>query len=632
MTAVEKLTADLVPLVHNERLREAAQLVSQACKLDLKIDSDDPAKTLPPLQHFLHFLLNLDDGMPLAAQLLWLPTKFDPRPQFTKDIWQLFDEANQGLLMGSASTSKSYSLGVRYYLEWLRDPCWTTVNIVGPSEAHLEKNLFSHLVDLHQSAKLPQPGEIGKLFIGADRRNQLGAIHGVVIPISRTRKAGKLQGSKRKPRPTPHPVLGPMSRVFILLDEAENIPGGIWHDISNVLSNADTHTKNSGFKIFGAYNPSDRNGEVAILAEPAKGWAAFDIDNDYRWKSVRGWDVLRLDGEKSENVVQGKTIFYGLQTKEGLEQIARNAGGKNSPGYFSMGRGAYPPQGVAMTIMPPGMFEKLRGEYIWLEAPKPAAGVDLALEGGASCIYSHGKFGRATGMKLVPSVEWPKGRTVMFKSASGDVVPRHALELCQQFTLEKGDTIVTATRVIDMSKKLGVRPHLLAVDRTGVGAGPADMIRHIWSSEIIDVNYTEGSSETKIMAEDTEVCHERFERMYSELYFALRYWSEFGCFLINPAVDVTKLRPQFLQRQFSQGVRSKLESKKDYKDRGHSSPDEADSATLLVHAVRKGGGIIPSMYGAEQSEGGEDDEDSWYGDGHRIDESNRSDTLEDVIL
>ena len=631
-STVQKLNTELVPLVHNEKLRDAALLVSQACRLDLKIDSEDPAKVLPPLNHWLHFLLNLDGGMTLAAQLLWTPTQFNPAPQYTQDIWDLVENANFGLLMGSASTSKSYSTGVRFFLEWLRDPKWTSINVIGPSEDHLERNLFSHLVELHQSAKMPMPGEIGKLWIGADRRNQLGAISGIVIPISRTKKAGKLQGGKRKPRPESHPLFGPLSRVLILIDELENVPGGIWHDIDNVMSLTDTHTKNSGFKLFAAFNPTDQNSEAAKRAEPLKGWNAFDIDNDYRWKSIRGWDVLRLDGEKCENVVQGKTVFPGLQTKEGLEQIARNAGGKNSPGYTTMGRGAYPKQGVEMTIIPPGFLGKLRGEYIWLDTPKPAAGVDLALEGGAACIFSLGFFGMATGMKLVPSLEYPNGRVVMFKESGGSVVPRHGLELRQQFLLEKGDTIATATRVIDMAKKLGVRPHLLAADRTGVGSGVADVIKHIWSGEIHDINFTSGASKDKIMAEDTKTCHELYERMWSELWFALRFWGEFNCFLINPAVDLQKLGPQLTQRQFQHGIRSKVESKADFKVRGYESPDEADSATLLVHAVRKGGGVIPSMKGAEQSEGGDSDDDSWFTDAPRIDESNRSDVLEDAIL
>src|SRR5438477_286885 len=82
----------------------------------------------------------------------------------------------------------------------LSDPENTAVKVLGPSEDHLEANLFSHLVDLHRCASLPMPGEVGELFIGMDRRNQTASIKGTVIPIGKVKKAGRLQGTKRKAR------------------------------------------------------------------------------------------------------------------------------------------------------------------------------------------------------------------------------------------------------------------------------------------------------------------------------------------------------------------------------------------------------------------------------------------------
>lgn len=630
----EKIFADRVnALVHSDKKFEASQELDDFLKLDLRLE-DDPNTYLPVLSHWLHYLLN--SGRPEeAAKLLWTPTLFTPEPQFTKDVWKLFEEASRGLIMGGASVSKSYGMGVRLFLEWCRDPEWSSIKVLGPSEAHLEQNLFSHLVGLHRSASLPMPGEIGNLFIGLDRRNQLSSILGVVIPIGQQKKSGRLQGVKRKPRLHPHPVFGALSRLFIFVDEIERIPGGLWSDIDNILSNDDGEAGN--FKLFAAFNPTDQAGEVGKRAEPPFGWEGFDIDNHFRWKSKRDWDVCRLDPERCENVVQNKIVYPGLQTKTGLEAIARNAGGRGSAGFHSMGRGAYPPQGIELTIFPPGLLQKCRGTYIFYDEPIAVGSVDLALEGGAACSYSLGKWGRAAGIQFPPTIEFPKGRRVMFKDRNGQSITRWGLQADQQFTIPKGETVGTAEKIIQVNRKAGVRGEYFSCDRTGAGAGVADLIRHDWSASIHDVNYSEACSKDKIMSENRKTCNEEFERMNSELWMAMKSWAEFNYLLINPAMDMTKLTPQLTQRKFRiAGGKTRIEPKIDYIHRGNESPDEADSLTLLVHAARKGAGVTLSMNLDESSDmsPGSDDFDGWQDGfnligGARIDESNRTQVLDD---
>lgn len=628
----KEVAARVAALVHSDKLRDAASLVNDVCKLGLKITSDDPRHVMPVLQNYLHYLLN-SGGMEEAAQLLWTPTQFSPEPQSVKDIWKIFDEASNGLIMGAASMSKSYSFGVRLMLEWIRDPEWTAVRVVGPSEAHLEQNLFSHLVGLHRDAKLPMPGEVGDLYIGMDRRNQVSAIRGVVIPIGSNKKSGRLQGTKRKPRPKPHPIFGPLSRLFVFIDELENVPQGLWKDIDNILSQVeDEGAGKQTFKLFGAYNPNDQSNELAKRAEPQFGWENFDVDQHFRWKSIRGWEVLRLDGEKCENVVQGTTVYPGLQTRAGLEKIAQNGGGRQSAGYYTQGRGAYPPQGVELTVIPPGMFSKWRGEFIWHEEPIKVGALDTALEGGAAASYTLGSWGRASGKKLPPSLEHPNGLTVMFKDKMGQVTPRWGLQADQQFILPKGDTIVMKNEVIRINRHSGVRPEFFTIDRTGNGSGVSDLIKYEWSSAINEINFSQSPSEGKIMLEDSKLCSEDYDRMASELWFALRAFGEFGYLLIHPSIDLTKLTQQVTQRRFrGAGTKRRVESKKDYVSRGFPSPDEADSLTLFVMSARRGAQVTLSMRGIDVE--ANDVFDDWWElgrdikNGVYIDPSNQSDYL-----
>lgn len=626
----KKLAETVAALLHKDAGRDAAQLLADVMELGQPNISNDPAKYNPLLQGYLHHLLE-NNCRKEAAQILWTPTQFNPSPASAQEVWNFFDTTSLGLIMGAASMGKSFNMGAALLLEWVRDPQWTSVRLIGPSEDHLEANLFSHIVGLHQKATIPLPGTVGELFIGLDPRNQqASAIKGVVIPIGNNKRSGRIQGVKRVPRVKKHPIFGILSRLFIFLDEIENIPRGIWPDIDNVLSAVDGAGDYNGFKLFGAYNPRDQSHEVGQRAEPMLGWRMFDVDKDFRWKSKRGWDVLRLDGEKSENVIAGKTIYPGLQTKEGLEAIARNAGGRNSPGYMTMGRGAYPTGGTELVIIPEGMWNKWVGEFIWYDSPRPAAGADLALDGGADCVYTLGKFGRATGIKFPASLEHPNGRQVMFKDRTNMVVPRFVCQVDKQFVLPKGETVEMANAIIDVNRKAGVKPEFFCCDKTGHGRGVADTIKHIWSPAIWAVNYSDSSSDSKIMIEDSAPCSEAYERMFSELWFALRAYGEYQYFLVHPSVDLVKLTPQVTGRKFhGSGIKSKVESKKDYMSRGFESPDYADSLTLFIHAVRKGTGVQLSMRG-ESFESGEEDDGWWeheYKGGVRIDPSNQSDYL-----
>lgn len=622
-----RFVSQVTEFLHADKLREAAMCISDFSELKLKIDSDSPADCMPPLQFLLHFLLN-NNAFEEAAQLCWSKRLFNGGAQYTKDIWNLFDSCSFGLIMGAASTSKSYSMGVRLMLEWIRDPKYTTIRVIGPSQEHLESNLFSHLVALHANSKIPMPGEVGELFIGLDRRDRQGSISGVVIPVGNVKKAGRLQGVKRKPRPVKHPIFGDMTRLMIFIDEVEVVPLGLWSDIDNLVSNIGDGDV-GGFRIIGAFNPQNQVAEVGKRCEPKFGWADFDLDKHFRWESTRGWQVLRLDGERCENVVQNRTIFPGLQTRQGLEQIARNSGGKSSPGYFSMARAAYPPSGMEMCLIPQGLLAKCRGEFIWLETPRAVGGCDLALEGNAAAIFSKGLYGLATGVKFPPNLEFPVGRTVMFKTPEGKPMPKPGLLLESQLQLPKGDTVAMKNSVIEVCRRSGIRPEHFAIDRTGNGAGVCDLIRHEWSGSIHDCNFSSGASETKIMQEDNKSAREEFDRLASELWGALNKFAEFGVLMIHPQVDMEHLGAEITQRRYRNiGGRIKIESKADFYSRGHPSPDHVDSLTLLIHATRLGFSVIPSMTGVGAELGESDDDWGYVGHGHVIDVSNTTDILD----
>lgn len=626
-----KLAMKVAGLLHSDDYYGAARAVKEwVSEINPEL-KDSPVNTKSEATVLLYLLLQwlLDNnGHELAAQMLWSPTQFTPLPQATKDVWKAFDEDSFILFMGAASQSKSFSVGVKLLLEFVRDPEDTTIKVIGPSEQHLSDNLFSHLVSLHRSSTIPLPGEIGSLFIGLNMRSRKSSISGVVIPVGK-KSAGRLQGVKRHNRKTPHPVFGPLSRLYIFADEISNISQGLWGDFDNLFSNV-SDVGDRGLKVMGAFNPSGTTGDnVGVRAEPPQGWQNFDMDRDFRWVSKRGWTVVRLDATRSENIIQRRVIFPGLQTYEGMLQIIKNSGGTNSPGFFSMIRACYPPMGTVLSLIPQGMLNDVKGVPTWYSPPRAVGGVDLALEGADSARFASGEFGLATSMTYPPSLAHPSGRTVIFKDEKGRNRPKYLLYLKQIFPLPSGDTVAMTESIIKLARALGIAPEYLCLDRTGNGAGVHDLIMHQWSAAVIGVNYSEGASESKILVEDSDTAKNLYDRAATELWFATRKFLEFNYLKMSPTIETGELFPQLTSRLYrASGKKATIESKVDYRSRfsGHS-PDDADSLTLLVHAVRKGSGVVFGMDVESTTDNSEDDDDGWFS-GPRISSENRFQDLD----
>ena len=526
-----------------------------------------------------------------AAGLLWGKNLFDPRPRATKMVWEALRTTSLSMFMGAASQSKSYSGGVWLLLDWIRDPEFTNVALVGPSENHLKDNLFTHLVSLHNASTLPLPGIIGDLFIGLDTKNRKGAITGIVIPLGK-RPAGRLQGRKRVPRKVAHPTLGLMSRSRFFLDEMEKIPLGVWKDVDNLAGTLTTDI--DAVKIMGAFNPEDPTGQVALRCEPTKGWEHFDADADQQWTSKRGWNVVRLDAAKSENVLEKKEIFPGLQTYEGFQRIITNSGGTDTPGYWTMARACFPKGGATFSVLPSTLLTRTRGEFMFSEEPDIVAGGDLALEGGDTAELAVGRFGRAVGVRYPASFDHPKGREVIFKDRNNQTRFRWALQVDQIFPLPKGDTVKMAEEIKSACQKLKIKPGHLMLDRTGNGAGVHDFLKSLWSDEVRGVNYMQSATEKKILEDDTKTAKEEYERIVSELWFALKKWAEFNFIRIKPSAFTDELAKELEGRRYASGKLTKVETKDEYQSRGNSSPNKADALTLLLHGVRVAFNIAPN--------------------------------------
>lgn len=283
------------------------------------------------LTNLLHFWL-AKNKFANAAILLWGPNKFTPEPILVQETWESINLDSQLIVIGAGSVGKSYNFAIWTLLDWIMDPDYTFIQCLSVTKAHAKTNVFAHIKDLHQSAIIPLPGEVKGESIAPPNGSDKAGILLKAIPQG-DQGFGKLRGFHPSPRSTPHPTFGRLSRLRLLLDEAEEIPIGIWEGVQNMLASEAENPEYSGqVKIFAATNPKDKMSELGKRCEPVEGWALIKPDVNHRWKSKRGWTVQRLDALRSENVTTGEVVYPGMQTKKGFMSYAML--GEDNPEYW----------------------------------------------------------------------------------------------------------------------------------------------------------------------------------------------------------------------------------------------------------------------------------------------------------
>lgn len=571
-----------LPLHLGDRL-SAAQIIAQATSQKFLKAKPDKKEVEATLETFLQYLLD-NERYQDAATLLWTTNQFSAEPQVVGELFDTMFENVKVMVPGASSMGKSYNLGVWHYLDWRRDPMYTSVQMIGPSENHLQKNLFTHLVRLHRQASIKfAQAEVMQLAITTDPHERSSGIFGVVIPLGK-KAPGRLQGMKAPTRPTPHPVLGPLGRIRVMLEEAENIPVGIWEDVTNILSNVSGLER---FKISAPFNPKDPNGPCAQRCEPVDGWQSISIEESVRWTSKRGWEVYRIDAYRSENVTLGYEKYPGLQTKEGLEAAISNAGGVGTPGYYTMARGWFPVSGVDLAVIPQHLMHTVVGEYVFTNAPEICAGVDVALEGEDTAIMCLGRCGHSSGWKKPPTKENPKGEFVAFKNAQNQPVKKYVVQIDSLFPLPKGDTTKLVAAIKDTAQKAHVNGAYMGIDRTGNGAGVHDILVQQYHSSCKGMNGSQSPTEKRILLESQKLPCDEYTNLVSEMWFGTSKFIEFHYLKIHPNVPTDPLFHELTGRRMNPGgAKTKVESNKEYKSRGNKSPDRASALVILLQAVR----------------------------------------------
>lgn len=595
------MTPEQIIKVHSLISREDESTLVDACNLFLGY-LDTPERVKTPQEAFTGlygaFQGFLDsDRKTEAALLCWGSSLFNPEPRAVQMIWEDLEKHNKLLIIGPGGAGKSFTIIAWTLLDWVEDPWGTSTKLISTTAGHARANTFSTLSMLHKESALKLPGVVKDGFIGMATTDKRSSISVVAIPPGDDGK-GRLQGFHPIPRAKPHPKFGKKTRVRGVMDEGESIPPGIWQGVDNMLITMD----NSGStKVVGATNPRLRESSFGQRVEPAMGWESIDKETSERWKSKMGWNVLRLDGAKTENVLRHNDPTFepypGMMTYEGYMSYMDR--GAHHPETDSMARGWYPEGGSTFHVTPRHYFTGAIGVYTWGQgAVTPVASLDPAFaDGGDNPVLTAGRYGKAIGFT-------PVGKDYISFSK-----PINALQLEQQFTIRKDNTLIMAQEVMNYLRVLQVRPEWFCMDKTGNGLGLHDALMMQFGT-ILGVQWGESSTDRKILDEDTMTAEERFYGVTAEMAFAFAIWLQYGYIKIAPMMDATKLIAQATGRTYYYGGKGliHLQSKAAFKaDTGGMSPDEYDSAIMLPHLIRirqsQNAAMLPGHPSHERGEG-----------------------------
>ena len=524
------------------------------------------------------------DQFEAAATILWGPQVYDWRPKSSQDTWRCLFAHDKVLIQGAGAMGKSFGAAAWFYLDWYRDPAYTAIKVISLTKEHAERNIFANIKTFHRTA-LVQPEtdqEERATSIQVTSDNKQG-IHLVAIPKGESGH-GTLRGFHPIPRPgLPSPVWGRLSRTHVVLDEAEEVPVGVWEGINNILSTSDeTHYKGH-IKVFGASNPRDRTSDFAQRCEPKDGWGSVDCEDNYEWESREGYHVLRLDAAKCENVVERRIVYPGLQTYQGF--MSYMSRGRTAEA-MTMARGWFPEEGIAMGIITPAMMDNAVGNVRFIGHVVPLAAFDLALEGNDQVMCSYGRFGLSDGWTPM------SGKFVPFKT------PKVVLQLDSQMPFPKKATLEQTQAIIRFAKQMKIGPNWLCVDRTGNGAGIHDSLCSLYGNEVLGVNYSWAASDTHVLGDDSQRANELYNGVVTELIFGLAKYLEFEYLKISPSFRNEELFKQATARRYKQKGKGmvRVESKGEYCKRTRAkSPDALDSLSMLVYLMRQRSGSTASM-------------------------------------
>lgn len=476
-------------------------------------------------------------------------------------------------ISGCGASGKSDYGAVYAIVNWLADPVNTLVLCTSTDLKASKLRVWGRIMSYFDAVK---PEYL---------RGTLVASQGVIVT---TNDKGKklsdesgislIAGDKRKEREAIGKIIGAHNkRVIFIADELPELSEAL---LEAAYSNLAT---NPFFQMIGLGNFKSRYDPFGQFVQPKSGWESITIDDD-EWHTERGL-CIRLDGLKSPNLVEEKDIWpiYGRK------QLAahRKDLGENSAGFYRMCRSFESPIGLDDAIYSESDLNAGRAyeTAIWLTKPVRVSGLDPSFTNGGD-----------------RAVQW---------FASFGVTKDGTATLCydRYVTLREDVRKTSETRDYQIARQFrdncveaGVHPKHAGLDATGAGSPFLSIVREEWHPDVLGIDFSGAPSELPISVDNQRTAKQAYDRKVSELWYIGKEFLKYG-----QLKGVTQeLAREMKARRYdtskgTEGLKVKVETKKDMKERLLFSPDIADSAFVVLHLCRERLGFVPGGKGRGQS-------------------------------
>jgi hypothetical protein len=464
---------------------------------------------------------------------------------------------------GSASSGKSHTMAAWGIINWLSEPQDTLVMMTSTTLREARRRIWGSVISLLtviQEAPCKIRDSIGSVAYineNGDLIERAGLML-IAAEKSKTREAvGKFIGIKQK-------------RVIVIADELSELSEAILHAGLTNLS------KNPFLQMIGMSNPNSRFDAFGVWAEPKNGWESVDTNTADSWNTKWNGHYLRLDGERSPNILAGETLYPWLPTEEKLAED-RALLGQESRGYMRMVRAVFFDSDETQGIYSESEIasSKSMSKVEWAAKPLLVAGLDPAFtNGGDRTILYTAKVGYNKGGHYV--LEFDEA-IHLNDDATNKAVPR---------------TYQIVRQIKDHCVRKGILPENVAVDATGAGAPFCDVLAGEWSPSIFRVSFGGKPSDKRVSANSRLTGEELYVNRVSELWFVgkelMRTKQLFG--ISGDLAQEICARNYDLVKGGS--LKVKIESKPEFKSRFGRSPDLADAAFLALDCARQRLGLV----------------------------------------
>lgn len=479
---------------------------------------------------------------------------------------------------GCGSSGKT-ALGALFGLvNWMSDPINTLVLTTSTDLLAARKRVWGEVTAFWQAAQGVMPGKLVDskglvATIDPQTGNKLPDSSGISLVAGEKRKEkdaiGKIIGSKNK-------------RVFMIADELPELTEAI---LEASMSNLAT---NPMFQMIAMGNFKNRYDPFGQFVEPLDGYDSISVDTA-SWITKYG-HCIRFDGLRSPNILAGENKWKGIY---GSKQLAehRKTLGENTAGFWRMCRSFEAPIGLDNCIYSESDFAagKAREHVVWRGDTVKVSGLDPSFtNGGDRSVQWIGRFGQ-------------------------DISGKNVLCIEKRYLLREDVRLKDRTRNFQIAEQFRdnciaehVNPRFAAVDATAAGGVFCDIVNELWSREVLRVDFSGAPTDMLISATSPKTAKDSYDRRVTELWYVGLEFLKHGQIkgLTEELAREMKAR-HYETVKGAEGLKMRVETKADMKERLGFSPDEADAFFVMLDLCRQrlnflAGGIGAGLVKAEK--------------------------------